>query len=150
MAQRNTQDRSHSFAQGHYTVYANKPGRTLIQGETTLETLAGLLPHGSGLDSDWRIHVRRTDARRKPGLTLYTEWHAMEDGMYIGYFPVRIMLARNTDTGAYYVHEVRINMRKTDDAGEYLGDLMQDVCDALNPPPIPQSVAESADASVTR
>src|ERR1039458_9134377 len=43
--------------------------------------LADLLPHGSGIDSDWTIRVQRNG-----DVTVYGSYHAMnENGFYVGW-----------------------------------------------------------------
>lgn len=55
--------------------------------DKTIE-LMGLLPHGSGLDSEWIIDW---DKSGKDKLVLLQSFHAMDEcGMYDGWIPLRI------------------------------------------------------------
>jgi hypothetical protein len=82
-----------------------------------------MLPHGSGLDGDWFVSVRRGGK----GITLTTEWHSMnENGYYCGWFPVRIVLGRENDK--LFVRSVRINERYCYGAGDMLADELSEVC----------------------
>lgn len=93
--------------------------------EVSLLDVAEALPHGSGLDSDWHITLRRDG-----GLTLRTEWHAMnQHGYYTGYYPVMVVV-----DSTLAVTDVRVNSRATNDVGDYLAETVQYCLDELTKP----------------
>lgn len=54
-----------------------------------LRDLAEKLPHGSGLDTDWHVTVRKNGS-----IVLRTEWHLMDEyGCYGGWQPVTVTLS---------------------------------------------------------
>jgi hypothetical protein len=78
------------YPQGWYHVYVDyaeghKPA------VVDIAKLAGLLPHGSGIDGNWRIQVRRNG-----DVTCHGEYHAMDDGGYTGWHNFRFTLAHCT------------------------------------------------------
>lgn len=119
---------------GFSAVYASEPGETLIPGTMTdVETFARALPHGSGLDTDWHLVIRKRRSGRPAGVTAYIEWHAMnENGFYVGYLPVRVVF--DVVAGEITLRAVRTDNRAVYDNAGYLGDMMADVCRGLRRP----------------
>ena len=79
----------HDYPQGWYHVYV-----TYTDGHrpavVDLAQLAANLPHGSGIDADWHVHVRRNG-----DVCCWSEYHAMdENGFYAGWRTFRFTLAR--------------------------------------------------------
>ena len=117
----------------HYRVWFVGPDGVQATPRTSLAEFAKMLPHGSGLDSDWTVKMRA----KGRGFTLYTEYHAMKDGSYTGYFPVRVVLDRRKSDGLLSrksdglltVKSVRCNDRETQGAGEWIADMMHEVCE---------------------
>jgi len=106
----------------HYRVYTDAPEGSQATPQESLESFAWRLPHGSGLDDNWTIEVRP----RGRGLMLYTEYHAMDEGSYCGWYPVWVTLNRRPD-GALELGSVRINERATNDAGDWIADSINEV-----------------------
>lgn len=110
-----------------YKVRTDAPEGTQATPRTSLEELAAKLPHGSGLDGNWWITIRRDG-----GLTLRTDYHAMNDnGYYVGWFPVVVVLNRKQDDHGLELKSVRVNERKTNGAGDWIADCVIDVIRGL-------------------
>lgn len=57
-----------------------------------VHTLANCLPHGSGIDGEWTIEVKRNG-----DITVHGEYHAMnENGFYCGWRNFRFSLRKHT------------------------------------------------------
>ena len=71
----------------HYHVWLDgDPGRAIVN----VRELAEELPHGSGIDGDWTIVVRRNG-----DLGLFAEYHRMNDGgYYAGWARLRASLKK--------------------------------------------------------
>lgn len=54
-----------------------------------IEQLAEILPHGSGIDADWRVHVRITG-----DVVCTSEYHAMDESGYTDWRRFKFVLAR--------------------------------------------------------
>lgn len=62
-----------------------------------LQALADALPHGSGIDSDWSIHVKYDGS-----LTIRSSYHKMNDsGMYCGWRDFKFTIDR-AKTGVFH------------------------------------------------
>lgn len=93
--------------------------------EDRLETLAALLPSGSGIDSGVTID---RDASNGDRVVLDVPYHEMNDvGMYVGWINYRITARADLQTGVDL--EIRRNNRRVSDNdphADYLGDLFAD------------------------
>jgi hypothetical protein len=112
-----------------YHVRTDAPEGAQATSAASLETLAELLPHGSGYDSDWYVSLTRR------GITLTTEWHSMtEHGYYSGYWPVYVTLRRSKTDGSLSLGSVRVNQSgERYGLADMIADDMAELCRQLNP-----------------
>ena len=126
----------YDYPQGYYYVYVDyapnhKPACV------DLEKLAGILPHGAGIDGNWAIHVRRNG-----DVCVTGEYHAMDESGYCGWRNFRFTLARATKNkyvalkgpyeGRFQVTHIRGKVYlgtfvSGSDASDYL-DYLYDTC----------------------
>jgi len=64
-----------------------------LKEEISVELLENILPHGSGIDSDWEFIEHKNG-----NVTCMNSFHAMtEHGFYDGYMPFKFNVFRRTD-----------------------------------------------------
>lgn len=124
-----------------------------------LQKLANILPHGSGIDGNWTISVKRNG-----DVTVYGEYHAMNDnGFYDGWLNFRFSLRRATKNeyhllGGLYEGKWQVTRKKGTvylmsfvgggDAADYLYDSVAiPISDDLGIKSITSDIVDSEEAA---
>ena len=88
--------------------------------EEVISQLIDKLPHGSGLDSDWRINYEKSQPDR---IQLYTSYHAMdENGFYDGWIDFTLTITPSLLSGFHL--NISGVFGKYQDIKEYLYDIL--------------------------
>lgn len=112
--------------------YATRLDGDSSRAVVSVDLLADRLPHGSGIDGDWHITVRRNG-----DLSLYADYHMMNDGgYYCGWRTLRASIVKcrreelhmlNTPGFAQILHQpgdIILKTHHNGDAGDYFHDVL--------------------------